>query len=388
MTTATTMHWQDSEKPIVRRRVQQAIGRTIREEMWVKAFCESLIGILAETILYMLAIFLLLRAHRATGALEGDPTWQSSVFAILWAFSLLAASVSSRLSFFPNYTWGIQTTPERSNRFRISLLSVWLSATSIVALGLAAAIAQISKSSWPEFLAINVPLMLLVILLEFFARPFVKLIARIWLVPDKHRAAPLDREVLSLLSCAGRTQKWSGRWSEPSRSRYLVAEIESAARKFESAARMQRRSPFIDRSSKRAALTHTYRISAAIRNHKAILVNAGTSDDYVKVSESLSSAVYLISTGQTMGLLENAPEVTVISQFRRAIRRFLPALILLVAAFSLPLIPAIDGNAQLVSSIRVTLLVAGVLALVLPVDSPASGRIMETLTRSLTWKDK
>ncbi|WKN15629.1 hypothetical protein NEH83_16375 [Streptomyces sp. JUS-F4] len=230
--------------------------------------------------------------------------------------------------------------------------------------------------------------MLIVILLEFFARPLMKVIARIWLVPDRHRAAPLDREVLGLLRCAGRTQKWSGKWSEPSRSRYLVAEIETAARQFESTARTQRRSPFIDRPSKRVALTHAYRISATIRNHKATLVNAGASDDYGKVSASLSSAVYLISAGQSMDLLENAPEVTVVSRFRRAIRRFFPALILLAAAFSLPFIPAIDGNAQLVSSIRVTLLVAGVLALVLPVDSPASGRIMETLTRSLAWKEK
>ncbi|WKN15628.1 hypothetical protein NEH83_16370 [Streptomyces sp. JUS-F4] len=142
MATATEIHWQDPEKTIIHSRVQKAIGRTIREEMWVKAFCESLIGILAETILYVSAVFLLHRAYRATGALDADATWQSSVFATLWAFSLVAAMVSSRLSFFPNSTWGTQTTPERSISFKICLLSIWLTSTSIVALGIAATIAN------------------------------------------------------------------------------------------------------------------------------------------------------------------------------------------------------------------------------------------------------
>lgn len=160
------------------------------------------------------------------------------------------------------------------------------------------------------------------------------------------------------------------------------------ARECERSARAYRRVPVIDVAAHRELRAHFAKIAAVVRSHKVCIANAAKADDFSRVSASFCSAVEALARGQVNELTVLAPEVTVISRLSRAVRRFVPAAVLVLAAIALPFLPGVENSNAVVASIRVTLIVAGVLALVLPVDSPATARIMDTLTKSLAWKDK
>ncbi|NGO09308.1 hypothetical protein G5C60_17295 [Streptomyces sp. HC44] len=389
MIEAASLHWGSGEIERIRRETRLTAGRIARENAWVKAFCEGWLGRLLETLIYLAVLFGLLSAYRAIGAIDdNDFSWGAIGFTCLWLLAVLAAIVTTRLGFSANLKWRGQEDPEKSLKFKFVLFITWLLSAPVAITGLMSIVAQTLSIDLPVWLSVNVSVSILVLSLEFFARPLLRVVARTWLLPPRHRTRPYDRLFLRLLKSASLVETWRTRWHESARSRFIIAEIEAAARECERTTRTGRRVPLVDGATRKELWNRSHRIASQIRSHKRAIAGSAKADDFSNVSASLCSGVDAISRGDVARLLDSAPEVTAISRIRQATRRVLPAILLFVAAFTLPFVPGINENKELINSIRVTMIAAGVLALVLPADSPTSGRILDTLTRSLTWKEK
>lgn len=389
MIVVTSDHWAGGEIERVRKETRLAAGRITRENTWVKAFCEGWLGLLIETIVYVATLFGLASAYRAIGASsDSDFASRAIVFTSLWLLAALAAFIATRLGLSANLRWKGQGDPEKSLKFKFTLFIIWIFSAPVAIIGLMSIVAQALAIDWPSWLSVSLPISILVLSLEFFARPLVRAVVRIWLIPSRYKARPYDRLFLRLLVCASHVDTWKTRWHESAPSRFIVAEIEAAARECERTTRMGRRIPLVDGTTRKELWSRTHRIASQIRSHKGAVAGSAKADDFSTVSASLCSGIDAISRGDVASLLESAPEVTAISRIRQAARRLLPAILLFVAAFTLPLLPGISESKDLINSIRVTLIAAGVLALVLPVDSPTSNRIMDTLTRSMAWQEK
>ncbi|MBY8877392.1 hypothetical protein [Actinacidiphila acidipaludis] len=127
------------------------------------------------------------------------------------------------------------------------------------------------------------------------------------------------------------------------------------------------------------------RIAAVYRQHRLPLITASTPEAADRVVASLMAAAEALATGDRAALLANAPDhVNERNIFRRLVTRLWPAALFVTAGALLPLIPSIATQSGVASSLRWSLIVAGVLTFVAGQDTAT--RIGTPLDKALPWR--
>lgn len=126
------------------------------------------------------------------------------------------------------------------------------------------------------------------------------------------------------------------------------------------------------------------RLAQAIRVHAKKLATVQTEQQYRDIASSLLSGLLVALEGDMDILLENAPEVSRSSRVRNFLRHVTPALIMVLFAVIIPMLPGVGDAA---GSVRVLLLATAVLTLI-PGASSARPTIEGALSRALPGPQK
>ncbi|MFJ2187906.1 hypothetical protein ACIOJE_08045 [Kitasatospora sp. NPDC087861] len=372
----------------VRAAVRSAASRRFRHRVWVRRFCESTPGFIAETALFAA---LIAGTYWVYGHFIHPGSSWSALEALntgIWAVALYGAIIVFRIAFNPIASLDGRAVADKSARYQLLLALAWISMVPIMTWGFIAIAIQWSGGRLPPLLAVDFRASVLLLGLTMFARPVVRTLAGRWLVKTEMSAHPFDGMILSFLQCAHSIESSKEQWHVGSRSRYLIAWIEVAAKECERFPSASRRVAFVDRAARRSYRDIGYQVAAVVRSHKIMVARAGRERDYSAAAESFCSALVGLGRGEIGQLLVNAGEVSNVSRMRVAARRVGPSLPLFVAAFVIPLIPQVSASSEAVGGIRVTLIIAGTLSLIVPLDSPAGSRVMDAVAKSLEGNGK
>ncbi|MFH9893428.1 hypothetical protein ACH4OQ_24510 [Streptomyces luteogriseus] len=183
-------------------------------------------------------------------------------------------------------------------------------------------------------------------------------------------------------------QVWTNRCKmhNPSVARKCIIGVEKVARSVEGACAPSSLLGFFGQHQKREVADEAVRISEAFRAHKAAILKADQDGDVTRLVESMLLGIEALSSGDREVLLENAPEeITRSDRLRRFLVWVIPPVTLIGAGLLLPLIPAVAANGAAVESLRWSLIVAGVLALI-AAQKDVAARINETFGKAMSWK--
>ncbi|NEC85040.1 hypothetical protein [Streptomyces sp. SID12501] len=190
---------------------------------------------------------------------------------------------------------------------------------------------------------------------------------------------------LAMLDAAALVSRSQSKWHYPQVSRDVVMELEYLARTVQSELslthRIGRWHPDLFSQTSVEAL----KVAHVVRQHKKVIVCASSASDFEKVALSLTSGTQALLVNDRSKLLEGAPDVVRKERIKIAIKHVFPVVLLIAAAIILPLVPPISGQDKIADSIRLTLIVAAVLALVAP-RSDSSARILDTLGKAMPSK--
>ncbi|MFG2263006.1 hypothetical protein [Streptomyces sp. NPDC048720] len=190
---------------------------------------------------------------------------------------------------------------------------------------------------------------------------------------------------LAMLQTAALVSESQSEWNHPKVSRRVVMELEDLARTVESnfslPYRIGRWNPELFSQTSVEAL----RVAHVVRRHKKVIVCASSASDFEKVALSLTSGVQALLSNDRAKLLESAPDAVRKERVRMIIKHVFPVILLIAAAIILPLVPPISGQEKIADSMRLTFIVAAVLALVAP-RNDSSTRILDTLGKAMPSK--
>ncbi|MET7924186.1 hypothetical protein ABZT43_09410 [Streptomyces sp. NPDC005349] len=162
--------------------------------------------------------------------------------------------------------------------------------------------------------------------------------------------------------------------------------IEEAARRVEAIGYSTRVSSLLEAHHKIILRDESRRMAEVLRNHKRALVQASRREDFDAVVASMVAGVIALAAGDREALLENAPErVSRSEKIRRVAVWVLPALTLISAGIVLPMVPSVAAQGAAASSLRWSLIVAGVLSIV-AAQKDVAARINDTFGKAMTWK--
>lgn len=202
-----------------------------------------------------------------------------------------------------------------------------------------------------------------------------------WL-SESGRTRPYDRLVVLTVSAAAHVHELTRGRLVPQHSRRLCRMLEQLARAAEYDLTLPRRAPLRIRRTLRG---EALRVAAVYRAHHRPLVLARNAHDADAVVASLLTAVDALIREDRAALLANAPdEVTPRNLARRIAARTLPGSALILSGVFLPFVPAVAQQEAVASSLRWTLVVAGVLTLV--AGSDVASRVTGPLDKALPWK--
>ena len=207
-------------------------------------------------------------------------------------------------------------------------------------------------------------------------------IITLFIFPRRHRVRPLDRTLIDILQVARYADLWKGNWYDAARSRSLVSELEAVARRVETVAWRTHRVGLLDRRARSEYRRDLLALAFAIREQKKILVRANNASGFSAVHSSLVRLAILLVKNE-WGVIEESTGVSLVSRFLLVWRKVFPSACLVLGAFAIPYLPGVKESADLMLSARVMLLATAVLHLALPADSPAAGKLLEVLGRSL-----
>lgn len=139
-----------------------------------------------------------------------------------------------------------------------------------------------------------------------------------------------------------------------------------------------------ERALRREVKVAHARIAQAIREHARKLATAQTEEQCRDVASSLLGGLRAALQGDIDALLENAPELTRSSKIRDAIRWITPALVMMIFAVVIPLLPGVGDAA---GSVRIILLATAALTLI-PGASSARPTIEGALSKALPGSQK
>lgn len=196
------------------------------------------------------------------------------------------------------------------------------------------------------------------------------------------RCRPTDRLLLTTLTLAGGIHVFTRGRVTPATCRLLWATMESAAHMAERDLAVPYRLP---RSLRGTLRQEALRIASVYRAHMMPLALVRTPADGDRLVASLLAAADALIDGDRAALLENAPEKVTKRRIVRAVLvRAWPPVVLIACGIGLPLIPSVAAQGALASSLRWTLVVAGVLTFV--AGSDTASRVSGPLDKALPWK--
>lgn len=195
------------------------------------------------------------------------------------------------------------------------------------------------------------------------------------------RGRPYDLLLLELVTVVAALHA-GGRRLTTVETRRICRELDHIANRVELLLSMPGRAR---RSSRAVLRAEARRIAAVFRAHVPVVAAAYDAIDVRPVVASLLCSVEALADGDRASLLANAPDVVPIAgRLRRALNRAWPPTVLPASGIALPLIPAVADQPEAASSLRWTLVVAGVLTLVAGQD--IAGRVGVSLDRALPWR--
>ena len=196
------------------------------------------------------------------------------------------------------------------------------------------------------------------------------------------RCQPFDRLLLTTLSLAADIYTTSRGRLAPEDSIIACNRLEGIALLAERDLTLPSRAPYrVRRELRQDGL----RVAAVFRSHQIPMATVRRPEEVDRVLSSLVAAAEALAQGDRAALLANAPESVQPPNFwRRLALRVWPAAVLVISGTLLPLIPAIASQPPIAASLRWTLVVAGVLALVASQD--VAGQVGASLDKAMPWK--
>ncbi|MEW2039166.1 hypothetical protein AB0885_19065, partial [Streptomyces sp. NPDC005534] len=199
--------------------------------------------------------------------------------------------------------------------------------------------------------------------------------------PRKHKLRPLDRALVDLAVIAYYAEKWKYQWFDAKRCRALIAELEATARRIESIAWRSRRVSLLDRQGTAEYRHDLLTLAFEVRKHKRILARSNGARDFEAVNASISGGCLALTMGDWASIIASS-DVGLTSRALALWRRTLPGIVMIGASFLIPTLPGVSDSPELALSARVTLLASAALYLALPLDSPVTSRVLDTLGKS------
>ncbi|WP_336116514.1 hypothetical protein [Streptomyces sp. PTD9-10] len=315
-------------------------------------------------------------------AITGEGTVEFQIWPLLFAAAFLISvstgpAILSRYRSF-NFRLSEIDGTERRNR---TLTYVIGGAVGVLLIG--GAVIIILRLLYPERFAGIVSFQLLALFgfLTLFYPWWMNFSSTLLLFPDRHRPRPLDGALVDLAKVAHYANEWKRLWYDPKRSLTLVSELEATARRIESIAWRSRRVSLMDRRGRAEYRGDLLALAFTVRKHKRVLMRANSASGFEVVHASLSAGCLALVDNDWDSLIEST-NVSLTSRALLLWRRLFPGVIMVSASFLIPILPGVSDSPELALSARVTLLATAVLYLAMPVDSPITGRILETLGKS------
>jgi hypothetical protein len=227
---------------------------------------------------------------------------------------------------------------------------------------------------WIGWYLVCVIVLMYFIIAASFGIPIERRVAR--------RSRPLDRLLLMTTVLAADIHMLSRRRLSPTDNYLLCRRLESLALVAERDLTMPHRGPWsVRRQLRRDAL----RVAAVYRSHRLPLTMAAGPQQADRIVASLVAASEALATADRAALLANAPEsVPERNLIRRTLARVWPSSLCIACGALLPFIPPIAHQPSIASSLRWSLIVAGVLTFVAGQDTVS--RIGTPLDKALPWK--
>lgn len=123
-------------------------------------------------------------------------------------------------------------------------------------------------------------------------------------------------------------------------------------------------------------------IAAAMRRHKEAVLHASATEDFDRMTQSWCAGLVAAAKGdwETLTRIPGAPKTRLL--IRNVVRYLLPAMVLIAAAFLLPLVPGVARTPAVVESLRLSLLIPAALVLLAPL-TPETAKATERITKTL-----
>ncbi|WP_406007743.1 hypothetical protein OG440_17445 [Streptomyces sp. NBC_00637] len=194
-----------------------------------------------------------------------------------------------------------------------------------------------------------------------------------------------NRTALVMLETAALVSRSRLEWQSSGVSRRIVAALEDLAGACQDTLAIRSRIGRWHADVFSQTAVEALKVAHVVRRHKKLIACASGPSDFDRVSVSLANGVSALLVNDRNKLLENAPEVVLKDHVRQLIRHIVPVLLLIAAAIVLPLVPPISDQGKVADSIRLTFIVAAVLALVAP-RNESSTRILDVLGKATSPK--
>ncbi|MFF0714698.1 hypothetical protein ACWEVM_26985 [Streptomyces bauhiniae] len=206
--------------------------------------------------------------------------------------------------------------------------------------------------------------------------------------PAKRPVAPdtvYDRTAEAMLETAALISRSRTMWHSSKVSRRAVLAVEDLARTCQSTLALRSRIGRWNADIFSQTAVEALRVAHVVREHKKPIVCASAPQDFDDVAASLVSGLTALLSNDRDKLLENAPAAIFKDRVKEILRYVFPVVLLTAAATFLPMVPPISGQEKIADSIRLTFIVAAVLALVAP-RSDSSTKILDVLSKATSPK--
>lgn len=194
-----------------------------------------------------------------------------------------------------------------------------------------------------------------------------------------------DRTAEAMLETAALVSRSRTEWYSGKVSRRVVLALEDLARTCQDTLSLRSRIGRWNADVFSQTAVEALRVAHVVREHKKMIVCASGPSDFDEVAVSLTNGLNALLANDRNKLLENAPDAVFKDRVKEIVRHVVPVVLLIAAAVILPMIPPISGQEKVADGIRLTFIVAAVLALVAP-RSESSTRILDVLSKATSPK--
>ncbi|MFB7078803.1 hypothetical protein [Streptomyces sp. NPDC056308] len=353
----------DAQRQLLRRKVRRSVGRSRAKRRYYTALWMPFI---------QLTLF----------SLMGGLVVATSAFLGMWNYASRASEVLGGLLvgmiLFVATVLGLRAVNGRGRRNRILKRVLFL---SFVAYPVFSGTYSVVSESWVAYTAgaaiAPISFFTLALLFELAVRKF----ARRRVLPD----TVYNRTAMTMLEVAALISRSREEWQSSAVSRRVVAALEDLAMVCQEALALRSRIGRWHADVFSQTAVEALRIAHVVREHKKLIACASGPGDFDAVVISLTNGVTALLVNDRNKLLENAPEAVLKDRVKQLVRHVMPVILLIVAAIVLPLVPPISDQGKVADSIRLTFIVAAVLALVAP-RSESATRILDVLGKATSPK--